>query len=68
MKICNFVEPELELFRAQCNFTDEELEFFNKRAKNISIDTIAEQMSISIAKANKLSKNIKYKITKVLTY
>jgi hypothetical protein len=66
MVICDFVESELEYFRANCNFTDEELYFFNRRAKNITIEVIAEEMNISVGKANKLSKKVKTKIIKVL--
>lgn len=66
MKICDFVNWELDKFRNECNFTDEELEFFNYRAKNIPIEQIAELMNISVGKANKLSKKVKAKIIKVL--
>ena len=66
MIISDFVEWELELFRSRCNFSDEELEFFNYRAKNISIECIAEKMNISVGKANKLSRKVKDKIIRVL--
>lgn len=66
MLICDFVEWELQKFRDECNFTDEEMEFFNFRAKNHSIEWIAEEMNISVGKANKLSSKVKKKIIKVL--
>lgn len=66
MIISDFVEWELEKFRHECNFTEEELEFFNYRAKNISIERIAEMMNVSIGKANTLSKKVKSKILKIL--
>lgn len=66
MIISDFVEWELEKFRKECNFTDEELEFFNYRAQNIAIEYIAEEMNISISKANKLSRKVKSKILKVV--
>lgn len=65
MIISNFVEWELDKFRNECNFTNDELEFFNYRAKNISIERIAEMMNVSIGKANKLSKKVKSKILKI---
>lgn len=65
MIISNFVEWELDKFRNECNFTNDELEFFNYRAKNISIEQIAEMMNVSIGKANKLSKKVKSKILKI---
>lgn len=66
MQICDFVEWELDKFRKECNFTTEELEFFNYRSKNISIEQIAENMNISVSKANKLSRKVKDKIIKVI--
>lgn len=66
MQICDFVEWELQKFRDECNFTDDEMNFFNYRAKNISIEQIAETMNISVGKANKLSRKVKDKILKVL--
>lgn len=65
MIISDFVKCELDKFRTECNFTNDELEFFNYRAKNISIERIAEYMNISIGKANKLSKKVKSKILKI---
>ena len=66
MIISDFVEWELQKFRDECNFTREEMEFFNLRAKNISIECIAEEMNISVGKANKLSRKVKDKMIKVL--
>ena len=66
MQIHDFVNWELEKFRAECNFTDEELEFFNLRARNTPIEKIAELMNVSVGKANKLSRKVKNKIIKVL--
>lgn len=65
MIISDFVKCELDKFRTECNFTNDELEFFNYRAKNISIERIAEYMNISVGKANKLSKKVKSKILKI---
>ena len=66
MIISDFVEWELQKFRDECNFSDEELYFFNRRAKNIPIEQIAEEMNISVGKANKLSAKVKRKIIKVI--
>lgn len=66
MHICDFVEWELQKFRDECNFTDEEMEFFNYRAKNISIERVAEMMNVSVGKANKLSRKVKDKMKRVL--
>ena len=66
MIISDFVEWELQKFRDECNFTDEELEFFNYRAKNKTIEVIAELMNISTSKADTLSRKVKQKILKVI--
>ena len=66
MQICDFVECELQMFRYECNFTQEELDFFNYRAKNLTIEQIAELMNISVGKANKLSRKVKDKMKRVL--
>ncbi len=66
MQICDFVECELQMFRRECNFTQEELDFFNYRAKNLTIEQIAELMNISVGKANKLSRKVKDKMKRVL--
>ena len=64
--ISDFVEFELQYFRDYCNFTHEELKFFNYRAKDKTLEEIAELMDISISKANKLSRKVKTKMIKVL--
>lgn len=66
IQIHDFVKSELDTFRAECNFTDEELEFFNLRAKNITLEAIAEQMTISVGKADKLSRKVKSKVMRVI--
>ena len=66
MIIADFVEWELDRFREGCNFTEEERFFFERRAKNIPIERIAEEMNISVGKANNLSAKVKRKILKVV--
>lgn len=66
MIIADFVEWELQMFRDECNFTTEEMEFFNYRAKNETLEVIAEKMNISVGKADKLSRKVKNKIMRVL--
>ena len=66
LKICDFVEWELQKFRDECNFTDEELEYFNLRAKNKSNVEIALTMNVSESKVSILARKVKTKIKKVL--
>lgn len=66
LQICDFVKWELDMFREECNFTEEEREFFDYRAKNDTLEVIAEKMNISVGKADKLSCKVKNKIWKVI--
>lgn len=66
MKIRDFTEPELEMFRKQCNFTEEELQYFNLRAKDMCNAAIALKMYISEAKVSVLAKRVKSKMKRVL--
>ena len=66
MKICDFVEWELQKFRDECNFTDQELEYFNLRAKNKSNVQIAYEMHVSESTVSLLARKVKKKIIKVL--
>lgn len=66
MKVYDFVEWELQKFREECNFTDEELQCFELKAKDKSIEYIAQQMHISTAKVSRLVKRVKSKILKVI--
>ena len=66
IQVYNFVEWELQKFRNECNFTDEELQCFELKAKDKSIEYIAQEMHISTAKVSRLVKRIKSKILKVI--
>ena len=66
IQVYNFVEWELQKFRDECNFTDEELQCFELKAKDKSIEYIAQEMHISTAKASRLVRRVKSKILKVI--
>lgn len=66
MKICDFVEWELQKFRDECNFTEEELEYFNLKAKNMTNISVALKMNISEPKVSVLARKVRKKIMKVL--
>lgn len=66
MKIRDFVESELTMFREQCNFTPDELAYFNLRAKDKTNVQIALDMNVSEAQVSKLAKRVKTKILKVI--
>ena len=64
MKIYEFIEPELDYFRATCNFSDEELGYLNYRAKHFTNKEIAIKMNMSEAKISNLARSVKRKINK----
>lgn len=66
IKICNFVEWELQKFREECNFTEEELEYFNLKAKDMTNTAVALKMNISEPKVSVLARKVRKKIMKVL--
>ena len=66
MKICNFIQPELDEFRKLCNFTPEEREYFELKATDMSNVEISMQMNISEAKVSVLAKKVKSKILRVI--
>ena len=66
MKIRDFVEWELQMFRDKCNFTDDELTYFNLRARDKSNVQIAQEMNVSEAQVSKLAKRVKSKMIRVL--
>ena len=66
MKIRDFVEWELQMFRDKCNFTVDEMIYFNSRAKDKSNVEIALEMNVSEAQVSKLAKRVKDKMKRVL--
>ena len=66
MKIRDFVEWELQMFRDKCNFTEDELAYFNLRAKDKSNVQIALELNVSESQVSKLAKRVKSKMVRVL--
>ena len=66
MKICDFVEWELQKFRNECNFTDREMEYFNLRAKDVSNVQIAYKLNVSESTVSNIARKVRKKIIKVL--
>ena len=65
MKIHDFTVPELNYFREYCNFTEEERMLFDYRSKNITLETCAEIMNVSVSTAKRISRKINNKIENV---
>lgn len=66
MKICDFVNSELEYIRSEANFTKEERLLFDMRAEDIPLEQCAEIMNISASTVYRLSKKVKIKVEKLL--
>lgn len=66
IKICNFTEPELDVFRQLCNFTDDERTYFELRAKDESNVYIARQLHVSESKVDDLARKVRSKILRII--
>ena len=66
MKICNFTQSELDIFRDECNFTDIESQCFEMKAKNYTDVQIASELHIAEPTVAVTMRRIRSKITTVL--
>lgn len=66
MIISDFTAPELEYLRKNCNFVNLERELFEMRSSDETLETIADELCISIDYARRLSQKVNKKIIKVL--
>jgi transposase len=65
MRIYDFTQPELDIFRAKCNFTDDERTLFEYRASGVSLEKCAEMMNVSESTAKRISRRVNSKIIRV---
>lgn len=65
MKICEFVNSEINYIISESNFTKEQLILFNLRVKDIPLEECAERMNVSVSTVKRLNKRIKAKIDKL---
>ena len=66
MKICEFVNSEINYSISESNFTKEQLILFNLRIKNIPLEECAEKMNVSVSTVYRINKSMKTKIDKVI--
>ena len=66
MKISNFTESELEIFRQRCNFTDTESRCFELKAKGCTDVQLSVRLSMSESSVAVTMRRIRSKITTVL--
>lgn len=67
MKICDFVNSELEYIRSEANFTKDERLLFELRSKDIPLEQCAEIMNLSISAVKVKSQKINSKIERILS-
>ena len=65
MIISDFTEIELDHLRRFCNFVGNEKEVFDLRSRGIPLETIAEQINLSIDGVKKISRKVNRKIMRV---
>ena len=66
MKICNFTQSELDLFRDECNFTDIESKCFELKARDCTDVQLAMELNVSEATVAVTMRRVRSKITTVL--
>lgn len=66
MKICDFVNSELERIRSEANFTKDERFLFELRAEDIPLEQCAEIMNLSVSTVYRIHKKVKIKVEKLL--
>lgn len=66
MNISDFTQPEIRHLLLECNFTEEQEKLFLLRCKNISLESCAEQMEMSMATISRINKKVKDKILRCL--
>jgi len=66
MKICNFTQTELDLFRDECNFTDIESKCFELKAKDCSDVQLAMDLNVSESTVAVTMRRVRSKIDTVL--
>lgn len=66
MIIADFTKPELDYFRANCNFVGDEVKLFELRSRGVPLESIAEQLCLSVDGAKRISRKVNRKILKVI--
>ena len=66
MKIANFTQSELDLFREECNFTDVESRCFELKARDWTDVQISIELNISESTVAVTMRRVRNKIDKVL--
>ena len=68
MKIANFTQSELDLFREECNFTDIESRCFEMKARDLTDVQLAMDLNVSESTVAVTMRRVRSKITTVLKH
>lgn len=68
MKIANFTQSELDLFREECNFTDIESKCFEMKARDLTDIQLAMDLNVSESTVAVTMRRVRSKITTVLKH
>lgn len=68
VKVQNFIEPELDMFRAICNFVGLEKDVFELRARGYSLYEMSDYLDIDYDVIKRASQKVTHKIIKAIPY
>lgn len=68
VKVCEFIEPELDRFRAICNFVGIEKDVFELRARGYSLYEMSDKLDIDYEVIKRTSQKVTHKIIKAISY
>lgn len=66
MRIPDFIQSEIDYIKANANMTPREEQLFNLRNREYSLEECAYQMNCSLSTINRINKDMKKKIMKVI--
>lgn len=68
VKVCEFIEPELEQFRQICNFVGLEKDVFELRARGLSLYEMSDALDVDYEVIKRTSQKVTHKIIKAIPY
>ena len=68
MIVSDFTKYDLDHFREYCNFVNEEKDVFELRSQGVSLECIAERLSMSVRGTKETSRKVNDKIKAVQNY
>ena len=68
VRVQNFIEPELDRFRAICNFVGLEKDVFELRARGYSLYEMSDYLDLDYDIIKRTSQKVTHKIIKAIPY